>query len=74
MGLHLSAAGHSSRRDAGKGSSSGLKNTNPQAGRKSLRIKKDGSVQAPFSVCLSIGSSSSVMLRLVGHGIVSEKN
>src|SRR5665213_3086058 len=45
----------------------------PPNGTKSLKIRK---TQIRFSAVqgLLFGSSSSVMLRLIGHGIVSEKN
>jgi hypothetical protein len=49
------------------------KDTSPQMERDSLKFRN---AQTRFSAVqgLLFGSSSSVMLRLVGHGIVSETN
>jgi hypothetical protein len=54
-------------------SSGANEDTSPQKERKKLKI---GETQIRSSAVqgLLFGSSSSVMLRLIGHGIVSEKN
>src|SRR5258707_8885882 len=47
--------------------------TSPQRERESLKIRKT-QIRSSAVQGLLFGSSSSVMSRLIGHGVVSEKN